>query len=787
MIGLLKKIFKKRQYENVVQAVARLNDIVPMPKREDFLGDEAKLELLDSYKSEYLKVLKQNKTITSINLLPDYLYNFKNIYADLLLHLCMKHNTDIFFKPVEENEDIEAEHFNIMITCIKLMLYQQEVVSLEEKTRLRLIALNEIVENLLTDKLFTRTKTKMWIDSVLYAINHLHTLLITFINQKMAMKIEYENYLKDISILHTYKTIDVENEDLVKKRLEEVKQMLDIIDPEELRKLDSMNLDLKLLVAIIEQKLEIYVYTHHNIVFKLRNDIDALNEKVNLKIKELGENDSLDEEARKNRNQSIRNWKLQYLKAVSKLECLYKIFFIYGINLVTPIDLEKIYDMKFKILTWNILDEEKFDILNSVSAIEFECYQNIVTKKIENILKEKNEFVNHFIGKVTASSSKNRLDIFGYIVRILKDENNEFAVEKILKDKKLLSFLLAFDKENGLTEFFQKNYVSLNDYESYIYTYHPLLQWQDNVPLSTLYRIMKCNIETEKNNSMLIKYINEHELLFYLFCLNDEYFDPSFDYHLPDGIKTILGLVPDYQEYYEYYDSINMYEINSVVRYIREKASGKNVIMPKSLEKLTGNLFGKTNILSIVLNEGLKRLEHTPLLVLSTKDIEIPSTAEDVFCSFDITKLRNITIQLKGRNLAFEKLLEEEKIESLFKLDTRYESQRFNKYFSARMHNKELVLIPYKLVPTFDNLIFIKESGEKIIFSKEALTLTIERTERVKNYPNVMNNPHYLIPNHRERKLIIDKLFKIYCKVIGRIPVIEEHSLPSSKKYYKAK
>ena len=151
--------------------------------------------------------------------------------------------------------------------------------------------------------------------------------------------------------------------------------------------------------------------------------------------------------------------------------------------------------------------------------------------------------MNFFIPGGTVNCDKSLTDIIGYISKTLKDGENEFSPYKILQDKKLLSLLLAFDEEDGLADFFEKNYVSLDKYSKIVNFYNEYFSWW-NVPLSTIYRLMRLNIVVGKKVPYkkvpyLIKYINEYETLYYLFILYDEYVNISLEYKLPEGLTRV--------------------------------------------------------------------------------------------------------------------------------------------------------------------------------------------------------------------------------------------------------
>lgn len=752
-LEMLKNLFKgNKQYEVISQTLACLNDIVPMPKRTDFHNNQSKLDEIDFYIAEYLKLLKLNKTITSIDLMPEYLHKYKNIYTDLLLNLCIEDDSGISFDLIEDTGNYDIEQLNIMIKCIKLMLYQQEVEFLEEKTRIRLVALNEILENLLNGRLFTRVKSKELIHSLLNEISNLHSALIVFMNQRIAMKMESENYLKNLSTSYNFESIDVKDNSLIEERLKGLRNVFNIINPEELKRLESMNLNPRLLIATIEQKLEIYVYTHPETLESLKKKVKEISYEVNRKATY----DFEDENAPRfvDAKKDIKKRKKQFLSQIQELEILYKVFSKYGRNLVKKDDLRELYEVKFKILTSDILDVDKVDILSNATFIELECYQEIIFKKIEDILKGKNQNVNFFIPGGTVNCDKSLTDIIGYIAKTLKDGENEFLPSKILQDKKPLSLLLAFDEENGLADFFEKNYVSLDKYSKIVNFYNDYFTWW-NVPLSTIYRLMRLNIAVDKKVPYLIKYINDYEPLYYLFILYDEYVNISLEYKLPEGlIKARFNSSPANKE-----------EMN-IMDYIRKKAGKKTIIMPSSLQSIQGPLFDKTYSKSIILNDGLRRLGIGFLTTDSIEHVEFPYTLEIFPSAINLAKLKTITIRINLRSIFFEALINNGLLSQCFKLEETNEIADIegNKRDAKEFKIGYIVSRICKLVPTFDELIFINENGKKIIYTKEMLELVTRRKWKI-GLPIGWEDAKYLFLTQEEKELITDKFREIYCNI----------------------
>ena len=125
-------IFSKREKVGQCQSLVCLKDLIVMPKRDDFADDIKALELIDGYKEEYLKILKKDKIILSVGLMPKELQEFKNIYLDLTVSLCLDDESDISFDIVDDVK-VSSEKLESMIKRIKMDLYLAEIQTLEKE------------------------------------------------------------------------------------------------------------------------------------------------------------------------------------------------------------------------------------------------------------------------------------------------------------------------------------------------------------------------------------------------------------------------------------------------------------------------------------------------------------------------------------------------------------------------------------------------------------------------------------------------------------------------------
>lgn len=713
---LFNKLFKiseeitKETNEEKSQELVSLNNIIPMPKREDYKDNQSKLDLIDFYKNEYLKEIKQNRTITTIDLMPEYLHEFKNMYLDLLLNLFIEDCTDVSFEQIDDPETEDKEYFNAQIIYIKLELYQNGIVTLEEQTRLRLIALNEIAQNLSNGKLFTKIKYREIINVVLEEINNLHNALFMFYCQKIAMQNEAQKYLMDAQTIQCPHE-DTDYDDFINKRLKDLKDLMELVDEQELERLERMNISSKLLIAVIEQELEIYVYKNKEKLNEVEQQLRNLETQVNqtIMVDYMEGEDVFSQE--KNR----------YLKLLLELEQFYKIFSKYGRNLVSKEQLKRLYEIKFTILTHDILYDRAFDILSNITHTELECYQDIVFRKIENILKGENKRVQNLI------LENPETNVIQDIINVIKNGEKEFIMFNVLRTRKILAFLLSFDYNRGLISFFYEIKCQKSEYPTVDY-YDECFEWEDTLSLETIFRIKKCNIEVDPQNNKA----DDPLYRLYTMCSNES--KETSSYALPEGLSAMK--IPVYSEWDK--------KFSAVVDYIKKKAYTKIVVMPSSLKSISGNLFYKMRIGKIVLNDGLKELGEYALLVPELTELVFYDTITDVspnalvfsqlkkitvITSLDPGVLHNLSRILincykvvRTNKIRYHQASEQNKAKQKL-----YEEGRYSSIDHSFLYDSNIVYRTYRLIPTFDELVIINENDDKIVFSKERLSFKIER------------------------------------------------------------
>lgn len=523
------KLFKSKS--NISGSIITLECIEPLPKRIDFKDDKNKLDLINHYKKEYLKLLTSKRLISSAELSLDSLLESMTMNINLLFNIFYSYKDYIAFSFEE-----------LKIQSIKLFLYEKEIERLENITVLRLVVLTELQKDLRIPK-----SNKAVLES---AINNLHTSLVSYKNQKVAIASANLTFKKRFENAKDEKNI-------ARNKYERLKHIANgIVDV-------NPNVDDYIAkVAIIERELEIYVYKH-------KNEIEFLREK----LKEL-------DSTNKNRDN-----KQELLKQLSLIEVKFKIFQEYGRNLVSEEDITYLYEVKFNILVYNLYFSSGIQIDKHDEGYTY--YKEIVSQKISRLFEVGNKNVFQNFGNNTQRALK-------LIKEYFKNGTNEYQIDLILNSKLRLCLLLAFDTKNGLKKMFENirfrthfpyPFSDKNNYESTLSNINVMMHLEDEVSLRSALEIIS------------IFYPNYNAILYKLYSLIPSYKVSDKEFKFPEGIIEI--------------DCCDMTRKDS--DRIRERCKNKAVYLPSTLKSIDGDLFSANGISEIYLNDGLEYIGFVAL------------------------------------------------------------------------------------------------------------------------------------------------------------------------------
>ena len=568
---LIKKIFKS---ETKNYGLALPTDLVSVPMR-DCLDDD-KIKELDEYKDNYLEILAQKKHFTSHNISSkdfsqEMLMNFE-LFGRLVINHDNNYNLDTM-KDYEKDELWLKQRIN----PIKIKLYIDKMEAMYNETHLRLVALKEIYSE--SGKKLSKDKQS----AILNEIYNLTSNFIIFKNNIYAALKEVETYKKEFS--YGQNTPDITDQEYVLNRHElDLTYYVSILIPDKLYALKNINLDVIDKIAYLERELELYAYNHLK--------IDDLNQ-------ELEAIDKI-EKAPKNRQ--------MLLDKINELEIKYLVLNDYGGH---ELDLKPLYEVKFDILTIDIVNQEESPFKNIPAGRELKYYKDIILDKLTTNITGVDSLLNQIL-------PDGKKYLIQYIVELLKYDNLNLAL--ILQSAFSLSLVLSAVSHEKMNYFFNNYQIDFNDVNLPYHFMKKLpavgIETKDKIPLGTVCWINNLNIIMEKNGQGFINGDTNRIVEIYNYFSGIES-EKTLEYKVPEGITEIR---PFYTDWF-------------IRDTILEGSAGKTLITPNSLKSIFLEHFynykndNNLYIKKVVLNEGLEEIiGNLDFDSIKTESITIPST-----------------------------------------------------------------------------------------------------------------------------------------------------------------
>ncbi len=571
-------LFKKQKKEALTKELISLSSLANVVNIDYFKDNNEVLELINLRKKEYLETLIKEKVLTSKDLKENELHNKLN-----MIHTLIEQNTlddELFEKVIF----VEEDKVKALIKLRKFAIYNEQIKDLEEEVISRIIALKEILK-----KTFLNRQKKI---SIINEINNLTNIFVILMNQKETLKLCLNNY--SLKCFDITKEKDQEKE---KELLNARKEKLMVYEKLAFGKVKQIIVTLNDM-AQAEIALEEYVYNY-------KADVEILRKKVAFFCKRT--------------EKDLKNQKVIFdkiLNEITNIEKYYKIFYEFGKRLIIKEDLKELYKIKFTILTY------------SENCKLVEPFVNMITPKLE--LETYEEIIYDLINAINSNKenglSSIQMEFKNYtftVLRLLKKElqtNGKYDALEILKDKYKLNLLLAFSypiEVSVIKEIYKHIYVKKSDYPE-VNFYERQFVWNYALPLETV-------------NELKLMQNQKQDLGLYLFLKKyyHTYDYHSFTYYLPEGLNKICYLTNRYSDG-TIEDPKQMYKILNYVDAIRKNARGKEVVLPKTLVSILGDVFGDTEIPKLKLNEGLAYFNFNYLPGANIKKIEIPSTVKPI-------------------------------------------------------------------------------------------------------------------------------------------------------------
>lgn len=494
-------------------------------------------------------------------------------------------------------------------------------------------------------------------------INSLSVILEMFLYREASINIEIKNYL---DVLTTRDLSEVD-ESLLNERLTRLLFLTKgIVDKNKLYD------DIKLNVALLEKECEMYAYTHKDEALRLKESY------------ELNDEDKI------------------------------LLFYEYGKDIFDHDFVKEFYLYKFNLLVTDINNSCNESPIN-VKDYGFPFYEEIIADKINNL--DKSYYFNDLIDKnVDISEQLNGAR------KYLKNKEGIFNYDEILKNKYKLAFLVSFEYENGIKDYFNKNIIDLetdNEWNKYIYLFDG--EFENKVPLSTLCELFV----TDKNKHALYSIYEANRI--------------ENNLVIPYGVKRInLNLLS-----HEYKKRIKRDIIFGIDKYV----------YPNSLKSIR-NFFGN-NFSSSYFPDGLEEL-------MLGYNATIPSSVEILKRSADIhigyVKFRDFkNSKIVNDKEKFIKFLEDfsEEIDtkttdyhvpSSYSLEVqrKYHTGRFTTQDHAALFDKPYTIYVFKQKMLFRSLYFLDDDLDNPIvingkdieleFDKKRFSLEAEYNRYSRDY-----------------------------------------------------
>jgi len=614
ILSNIKQLFKKSLELNT--DIASLNSLINIPKREFYKDNRSMISLIDKYKYEYINILNTKKYLTTNALTANNLQEQMKINIELLLNIISYY-------------DIPNSKIDIYQKNLKIKIYLEDIKVLEIETKARLIALQEII----SERAFLSKEKKHRIN---YEINNLTSLLMLFKSQIVAIEKEVDAYFTKLNTIDEDYKLSAEENEIIDKKIDDIFSLATNV----IKDLDKSNYQGIIGLIALERQLETYAYNHKELAKLLKESVE---------IYSIFEPHQL----------------LEKEDDIKLIESYYRIFNEYGRNIISDDDLYNLYKLKFKFLTRNIHDYDKQIITAKTTFKELESYKKIIMQMIHEISTNRNEvissfFENNFIG---LRYSK----IINYMKLILKDGEEQFNPDKIIKDKFLFNILLCFCNPTELGAFFKNykvdpfhDYIKTSDGEyTYLYlttNYHfNIFQYDNELSLETIFQIDNINKAISKKDSS-IKYMEQfkdkkYDRLRYLKMIYLHVGDSRYDFLLPPDGNSNDFILRDILPAFKFPEGIKRISDFAFPKdkkdilfwkEIIEKMQEKVVYLPNSLKMIDGSVFANAQIKGIVLNEGLLYLDMTAFSNLQLDSIIIPSSVKKIYVSNYFGGINNI-------------------------------------------------------------------------------------------------------------------------------------------------
>jgi len=281
---------------------------------------------------------------------------------------------------------------------------------------------------------------------------------------------------------------------------------------------------------------------------------------------------------------------------------------------------DTLYKLKFNILTFDINNQTeeytKFDLYLPRNDYykEIDHYIKIIFDKINNI--------NQGISPIAKKLQENNLlkKAIKYLNSYLKSADGKYRYADILFNRNLLALLLAFDDHESFNNFFKeykyfKNGTVVNKSINLPWIN---FEWDNYLPLETIYTLYEIDGRDKPPFYDIYKLYHKIE---------KKYNFTDIYYYLPEGIQAIDNTSGD----------------KELLSHIKEKSDNKVVVLPSTLKRISGSIFGESVIRDVILNDGLLYIGNFVFLGQKLRSITFPSSLSVIEAfAFNLNELKEL-------------------------------------------------------------------------------------------------------------------------------------------------
>lgn len=560
-MNFLKRLFKKEN-NNVTELYLSLLDYNIIPPSNDFYNTEDNLILSSEYNNKYREILS-NRCKSSMDLKLDNID--LNIYVNIISKLTIElHNiSDIL------NQSEDRNNINLNITINKLNYYKSVLSEYKDKAFIKI----KVLDNILKRKILFHNKRSI-IES---EISNIKGKILICQNNISGIE-------KELNYYYSFSSDNI-------PKVDNEKEYLSSVYDRDYRftKALKLNIEYKKDISLsdicsIEILLENYLYNNKDLLDKIMEEYNTLL------------NSNID-----------RNKKLRIINnLINKYMAIDKLF-----KEKDTIFLNKLLELKFNTIEEDYISNGEKLINRYSYKEEIEYFGNIISKKIDNIVRDKD--------KKILSRYQEYFKEYGFIIndyerliRIFKDiitnEENNYNTKEILNSPLCIGLILSMNNPEKLINFINNFKIRPSDCHN-VYFYDDLFKWNKKVPLVTVSRLIYENYRDSNNEKFeyteeIAKEIHNTFILHYLLMgeyskgvrhknelspkLIRDYYrnNKAFKGTLYEGIKEITKKKSYCRREFSFIDYIKTKPSMKVLLY-----GINNINLPSTLQKLNMDYF----------------------------------------------------------------------------------------------------------------------------------------------------------------------------------------------------